>query len=265
MRMRFVNPEVLLTTDLAQTYRVHPGTVRRWLRSRALGVPIGRRYSQRDPYFIRKDNLRRVLKFGTLYPVREAASILNIHPNTVKRRIKSGKIQAIETPGGHYRVSLSGIRPVPPARREPLVKAMLLPLPDILPPDFYLTRYRIPHVKPPKFRRSFHLSVTISDHGDAFEQTGYLQLRGRRLWLCSVTKDQEYHFLGQPPLKTISRLTPLLDLTESQATYLYAAKWREATMFAQNLIESSCAKVGKSCNIHGTFRGAGRKSKSPKF
>ncbi|RLE82145.1 MAG: hypothetical protein DRJ52_02670 [Thermoprotei archaeon] len=44
------------------------------------------------------------------YSVSKVAEIFSVHPMTVKKWIKEGKIRAITTPGGRYRIPESEIR-----------------------------------------------------------------------------------------------------------------------------------------------------------
>ena len=45
----------------------------------------------------------------TLYNLPAAAAILSVHPQTLKRWHKQGKITLVELPGGHWRVPASEV------------------------------------------------------------------------------------------------------------------------------------------------------------
>ena len=45
----------------------------------------------------------------TLYNLPDAAAILSVHPQTLKRWHKQGKIMLVELPGGHWRVPASEV------------------------------------------------------------------------------------------------------------------------------------------------------------
>lgn len=49
------------------------------------------------------------LEEGVLYTPREVADIFKVDPKTVKRWISLGKLKAIRTPGGHYRISEASV------------------------------------------------------------------------------------------------------------------------------------------------------------
>lgn len=45
-----------------------------------------------------------------MYTTREVAEMFKVDPKTVKRWIYSGKLKAIRTPGGHYRVTEKSVK-----------------------------------------------------------------------------------------------------------------------------------------------------------
>ena len=50
------------------------------------------------------DNIDKNSKNEKLLRVSEVAKILNIHPSTIRLWIRSGRLNAVKTKGGHYRI-----------------------------------------------------------------------------------------------------------------------------------------------------------------
>lgn len=46
---------------------------------------------------------------GTWLTVGEAAEVLNVHPDTVRRAVTSGQLKAGRTPGGHRRITRASV------------------------------------------------------------------------------------------------------------------------------------------------------------
>lgn len=295
-------PVLLKTSEVAHILGVHPETLRRWVRSGKFRAEERSLVDEKPRYHFRGDGT------GTdrqrCVSVRDAALALHKHPNTVKRWIRDGKLKAVCTPGGHYRIPASEL-PHPPVRTEPLTGAELPPVPNLSPPDPSRSRFAGPLglVGPSELRRSFHLKLIVPKcghevvgGGPTYEKrgrkliknpahvhirnpnggvdsyrisapefphpAGYLQLRGRRLYLHRITRKEWFHITDPPESrKPKSRLIPLLDLTENQARFLYGAKLRDARIFIERLIAASCEVAGRSHFMYGAIRGRGRKRK----
>lgn len=89
--------------EVAVRWSVDRRTVSRWARRGVLPTQGRRRGRRVDPVGVPTDD-------GVLLSAGAAAAILGVHPTTVSRMDKAGKLRAVRTPGAHRRFREAEVR-----------------------------------------------------------------------------------------------------------------------------------------------------------
>lgn len=99
--------ELYRVSEVAQMFDVHPNTIRKWVKTNILH-PVRLPGSRYNRFTIEEINrLRRQMGLPThtttqLYRVGEVANLFDVHPNTVRKWVKTNILHSVKLPGSKY-------------------------------------------------------------------------------------------------------------------------------------------------------------------
>jgi excisionase family DNA binding protein len=103
-------PQLLTRAEAGERFRVEPRSITRWTTT---GELVRTRTPEGDRYDAKQINE----KLGTdedLLTPGEVAKILGVSPKAVARRVDTGELSNIRTPGGHHRYIAREVRELAP-------------------------------------------------------------------------------------------------------------------------------------------------------